>query len=509
MIAATRPGPAVVVILGAGGDLTWRKLLPSLYDIYREGLLPDQLAIIGVDLQDYSETAYRKHLAAGVSKYSRHRKTARSWKDFASAITYLKLDITENDSYQALGDKIDEIEKDWNTDVIRMFYLAVAPSFIEPVALLLSESGLTRNDGRSRVVVEKPFGRDYKSARKLNEIINKCFEESSIYRIDHFLGKDTVQNIVALRFANAMFEPLWNRNYIDHVQLTVLEDLGIGHRGTYYDRAGALRDMVQNHLLQLLCLTAMETPVDFTPDILRSRKADVLRAVRNLNHDDIPGHAVRGQYGPGKIGSQDIPGYRQEEGISDDSCTETYAALKLYIDNWRWQGVPFYMRTGKRICESLSMIVIQFRAVPHQSFPPEAMEDWQPNRLIINIHPNKGIRLRFQAKRPGLDMVLNPVDMEFNYSDAYSREPPDAYETLLLDILLGDATLFMRRDQIEAAWEIIDPVTETWDATVPPSFPNYTAGTWGPDEARDLLARDGRAWFSSPRQDSGCKVSNG
>ena len=502
MISATKPGPLTFTIFGGGGDLAWRKLVPALYDIFREGWFPDHIAVMGVDIHDYSDKAYCEHLAEGVGKFSRHRKTASSWDDFASKIKYHKLDITKANSYQMLAGETEKLEKKWDSEGARVFYLAIPPSFIEPVAHLLSQSGLTSDCERARVVVEKPFGHDYESAHKLNEMMKNCFDERSVYRIDHYLGKETVQNIVAFRFANALFEPIWNRNYIDHVQITVSEDLGIGHRGAYYEKAGALRDMVQNHLMQLLCLTAMEPPVDFSAEELRNRKVDVLRAVRKYEHEEVNHFAVRGQYGPGRSGSHDVHGYRQEEGVARDSSTETFAALKLFVDNWRWQGVPFFLRTGKRMKETLSMVAIQFRPVPHQSFPTEALEDWQPNRLIMNIQPQKGIWLRFQAKRPGLKMVLNPVDMEFNYSDAYPQQPPDAYETLLLDVLLGDATLFMRRDQIEAAWQIVDPISTVWDATSAPGFPDYPAGTWGPEDAQALIARDGLTWFSIPRDNS-------
>jgi glucose-6-phosphate 1-dehydrogenase len=498
MISAKKPGPITMTIFGGGGDLAWRKLLPALYDIHREGWLPKHFAIIGVDIQDYSQNSFREHIGEGVSQHSRHRKSAKAWKEFASKISYHKLDFTKKKSYQELNSLLEKLEKDWDDNVCRVFYMAIPPPFIEPVSHLLSASELTADSDHSRVVVEKPFGRDYKSAHKLNEMMKTCFKERSVYRIDHYLGKETVQNIVAFRFANGLFEPLWNRNYIDHVQITVAEDLGVGHRGGYYEKAGALRDMVQNHLMQLLCLTAMEPPVVFAPDELRNRKVDVLRAVRKYEHDEVIKYAVRGQYGPGWIERNKVAGYREEDDVAEDSSTETFAALKLFVDNWRWQGVPFYLRTGKRMRETLSMVAIQFRPVPHQAFPSEAIEDWQPNRLIMNIQPQKGIRLRFQAKRPGLKMVLNPVDMQFNYSDAYSQQPPDAYETLLLDVMLGDATLFMRRDQIEAAWKVVDPITDIWDATSPPDFPNYPAGSWGPEEAQSLIAQDGHTWLSIP-----------
>lgn len=498
MKSIRKPDPVIITIFGGGGDLTWRKLIPALFDVFREDWMPDQFQIVCVDIGKYSNTSFRDHLKEGVTKFSHHRKSAKAWKDFASHIDYIKLDFTKKNSYQTLSQKIEKTEKEWGTGACRIFYLAISPSFIEPVSHLLSESGMFHDKNRARVVVEKPFGHDYESAHKLNNIINGCFDERSIFRIDHYLGKETVQNIVAFRFANSFFEPLWNRNYIEHIQITVSEELGVGHRGAYYDRAGALRDMVQNHLMQLLCLTGMEPSVVFAADELRNRKVDVLRAVHIYNHDEVAKYAVRGQYGPGWIGRNKVKAYRQETNVPEDSSTETYAALKLFIDNWRWQGVPFYLRTGKRLQDSVSMIAIQFRPVPHQAFPVEAIEAWQPNRLIINIQPRKGIQLRFQAKQPGLKMVLSPVNMNFNYSDAYKQDPPDAYETLLLDVILGDQTLFMRRDQIEAAWKIVDPITSVWDATRPPDFPDYPAGSWGPEESHALIARDGYTWLSLP-----------
>jgi len=501
MISAQRPGPVVITIFGGGGDLAWRKLVPALFDLYRDEWLPEQFAIVGIDKESYSAAAYQEHVEDGVKRFARHRKNAKAWKGFASAVSYQKLDFTKKKSFQTLLAKIEKIEKEWDQKACRIFYFAIPPSLIEPVSHLLADSGLTAESKLARIVVEKPFGRDYESARKLNEMMKHCFEESSVFRIDHYLGKETVQNIVAFRFANAIFEPLWNRNYIDHVQITVSEQLGVGHRGAYYDHAGALRDMVQNHLLQLLCLTAMEPSVRFVADELRNRKVDVLRAVQLFDHEDVTELAVRGQYAAGWIERNSVAAYRHEEKVAENSSTETFAALKLHVDNWRWQGVPFYLRTGKRLRETLTSIAIQFRPVPHQAFPVEAIEAWEPNRLIINVQPRKGIRIRFQAKQPGLKMVLNPVDMQFNYSDSYDQEPPDAYETLLLDVMLGDQTLFMRHDQIEAAWKIVDPITEVWDATSPPDFPDYPAGSWGPENAHALIARDGRTWLSLPLDD--------
>ncbi|HEY9073368.1 MAG TPA: glucose-6-phosphate dehydrogenase, partial [Desulfobaccales bacterium] len=363
-----------------------------------------------------------------------------------------------------------------------------------PVARELARVKLNQDRNRDRIVVEKPFGRDLDSARALNRSLTELFHESQIYRIDHYLGKETVQNIMAFRFANTLFEPVWNRNYIDHVQITVAEADGVGSRGHYYDQAGALRDMIQNHLLQILCLIAMEPPVSFSADEVRNKKADVLHAIRRITPEKVYKYAVRGQYGAGWIESRQVEPYRSEVNVAPDSATETFAAVKLRVDNWRWQGVPFYLRTGKRLPARISEVSIQFRPVPHQPFPTAAVMDSRPNRLLIAIQPEEGILLRFEAKYPGPTMRLSPVIMQFYYREAFKTTPPEAYETLLLDVMLGDATLFMRADQTEAAWEIISPILEVWDGTQPTDFPNYQAGTWGPEAAESLLAYDGHSW---------------
>jgi glucose-6-phosphate 1-dehydrogenase len=344
-------------------------------------------------------------------------------------------------------------------------------------------------------VTEKPFGRNIASARSLDRILTAVFDESQIYRIDHYLGKETVQNMLAFRFANALFEPIWDRRYIDHVQITVAEQLGVEHRGSYYEHAGALRDMVQNHLLQILCLIAMEPPVSFNADEIRNKKVDVLCAIRPILPSEVHRVAVRGQYGRGWIEGQRVKPYRDEPDVAADSGAETFAAIKLFVDNWRWQDVPFYLRTGKRLPARTSEVFIQFRPVPHQSFPAPAIADWQPNRLVIRIQPKEGIGLRFQAKQPGQIMHLSPVEMSFWYQDSFKAPAPEAYETLLLDVMRGDATLFMRADQIETAWSVITPILDVWEAVTPTDFPNYQAGSWGPEAAEILIAQDGRSWL--------------
>jgi len=490
---------AIFTIFGGSGDLTWRKLMPALYNLYLDNRLPEKFHILGLGRQKYSDAVYRKKLHDGVNKFSRRGKTnSKTWQKFAANISYRSADFAKTAFYSTLKKDIEAMEKEWEKPITRIFYLAIPPGIIEMISVNLGKTGLAKDIYNSRVVVEKPFGHDLQSATALNKKMLGIFKECQIYRIDHYLGKETVQNIMAFRFANALFEPLWNRNYIDHVQITVSEKIGVADRGGYYETAGALRDMIQNHLMQLACLIAMEPPLSFDADEVRNKKVDVLNAIRPLTPQEVHNFAVRGQYGPGWIEGEKVKAYRQEKNVNPHSHTETFAAFKFFIDNWRWQNVPFYMRTGKRMNATISVITIQFRPVPHMAFPEESTENWQPNKLILNIQPDMGIRIRFQAKRPGLDMHLLPVDMLFDYSSTYTTGTPEAYETLLLDVLEGDATLFMRADQVEAAWRILMPVINTWAANQSINFPNYSAGMQGPEDAEALIARDGKSWIALP-----------
>jgi glucose-6-phosphate 1-dehydrogenase len=494
-----KTNPTIITIFGGSGDLTWRKLIPALYNLFLDNWLNENFCIICTGLDDTKQEDFIARLHDGVDKFSRRGKSEKQkWDVFATYIQYKKADFTKITFYQELKNEITSFEKSANGTTHKLYYLAVNPQFFAIIAELLNEAGLAADKENARLIIEKPFGTDLETAKALNEKLLCIFEEKQLYRIDHYLGKETVQNLLAFRFANALFEPLWNRNYIDHVQITVSEKIGVEDRGGYYDHSGALRDMIQNHVMQLLCLIAMEPPVAFDADEIRNKKADVLHAIRKLKREDVHDFASRGQYGGGWQEGEQVKGYREEDKVAPDSNTETFAALKLFVDNWRWSNVPFYVRSGKRMQQTISVITVQFKPVPHQSFPDEAIENWQPNRMIINIQPDMGIRIRFQAKKPGLKMQLNPVDMLFNYSDTYTSGIPEGYETLLLDVIEGDATLFMRADQVEAAWEVITPILETWRDNPSVNFPNYMAGTNGPETAEALIAREGDNWIVLP-----------
>jgi glucose-6-phosphate 1-dehydrogenase len=488
--------PTLLVLFGCGGDLAWRKLIPALFHLYLDKRLSESFALVGLDRVEFTDETLRQHFREGVTQFSSREPIRESdWQTFTATIRYLKADFSSGEDYLRLGQHLADWEKDKNVKANRIFYLATPPSLFEPIARRLGEAGLAKERERVRLVIEKPIGYDLESALSMNRVVSEKFQESQIFRIDHYLGKETVQNILAFRFANPFFEPIWNRRYVDHVAITVAEELGVEHRGSYYDHAGALRDMVQNHLLQLLCLIAMEPPVSFQADEIRNKKADVLHALRPIPHDLVHQVAARGQYGSGWVEGQRLPAYRNEEGVAPSSNTETFVALKLFVDNWRWQDVPFYLRTGKRLPKQVSEVSVRFRTTPHQSFPAEATLDWQPARLVICIQPDEGIVMKFQAKQPGPQMRLRPVDMRFSYRESFKVPLPDAYETLLWDVMMNDATLFMRADQVEAAWALLMPVLEVWESSPPTNFPNYAAGTWGPEASEMLIAQDGRSWL--------------
>lgn len=497
MESTTRP--TIFVIFGGTGDLNSRKLAPALYNLYLDGYLPEQFAIIGTGRTKLTDKVFNDKILEGINSFSRSGKAApEKWAEFSKHVAYQVSDLNAEETYQEFGRRIDEYQQAWGEKANVIYYLAVSPNFFPIIAENISKAGLSTDTERVRIVIEKPFGHDLESSKKLNDLLASIFHEKQIYRIDHYLGKETVQNIMAFRFANSILEPLWNRNHIEHVQISVTEQLGVGERGDYYDGAGALRDMIQNHLLQLLCLVAMEPPVSFSADEVRNRKVDVLKAMRRFSAEDVRLSAVRGQYGGGWMEGKEVNGYREEPKVEENSNTETFAAIKFFVDNWRWQGVPFYLRTGKRMHQSASVISIQFKEVPHDIFPSGIKDSLPQNRLIISIQPEMSIRLQVQAKRPGLDMVLNTVDMVFDYKGTYTHQTPEAYETLLLDTMLGDQTLFMRGDQVEAAWDLLMPVLNTWASKPSLSFPNYAADSWGPESAEALIARDGFHWFSLP-----------
>ncbi len=493
-----KPGPTALVIFGGAGDLSQRKLVPAIYNLMLDGWLPEEFALIAVSHHDKTSEDLRKMLKNGVEEYSRRSiSDHKQWDKLADAITYYKADFTAKEDYEGLADQLDELDETWEAEANRIFYLSVSPQFIAPVAKNINEFKIADNPQKSRLIVEKPFGKDYESAKNLNEKLTQCFKEKQIYRIDHYLGKETVQNILAFRFANAFFEPIWNSHYIDNIQITVSEAVGVEHRGNYYDDYGALRDMVQNHLMQLLCMVAMEPPVTYKAEEIHNRKVDVLNAIRPFaSKEEVENKTVRGQYGSGRVQGENRVAYRNAERVDEESNTETFAALKLNIDNWRWQGVPFYLRTGKSLKEKHTAITIQFKPITHQLFPCE-VSDTEPNVITINIQPEMGVNLGMQAKKPGLRMLLEAVDMNFDYQDSFDGESPEAYETLLLDAMQGDSTLFIRGDQAEKAWNIIMPVLNQWQSNRPSDFPNYETGSWGPDDAHKLLVNDGRSWLVS------------
>lgn len=492
--------PTIIVIFGGSGDLTHRKLIPALYNLYIDNYLTENFQIIGIGRSEYTDTNYRKYIKGGVTEFSRRKEEiATKWKSFSPHLSYMQADLTADKVYKELKETVQQLETEWGNKPNVVFYFSVAPQLAPVIAEKLYKAKLTTSPKHARLVFEKPFGHDLASAQELNALLSRMFKEEQIYRIDHFLGKETVQNILALRFANALFEPVWNLHYIDHVQITAAESIGVEDRGSYYEQAGALRDMVQNHILQLVCMIAMEAPVSFEADEIRNKKLDVLKAIKVWKKDEVHLNAVRGQYSEGWLEGTKVTGYRNEKGVAPTSPIETFAALKLYIENWRWQNIPFYVRTGKALHSKSTLITIQFKEAPQYAFPIEAGETWRPNKLIISIQPEMEIRMRFQAKQPGPQMVLQPVDMVFNYA-SYGDSHPEAYETLLEDVIEGNPTLFMRADQVESAWEIIQPILEAWKARPPVDFPNYSPGSWGPEDAEALIAKDGHHWAMLPNE---------
>jgi glucose-6-phosphate 1-dehydrogenase len=491
------PAPAAIVIFGATGDLTQRKLLPALYSLATQQLLPPETAVVGVARRELADDDFRESMRAGVEAHGRVPLDEGIWESFARRLSYVAAPFDDPAGYGRLRSHLDRLDAELGTRGNRLFYLATAPEYFPVIAENLGSAGLAEepDDGErfARLVVEKPFGMDLASARELNARLNAVFRERQVYRIDHYLGKETVQNILVLRFGNAIFEPVWNRRYIDHVQITVAEDLGVGSRGGYYDQSGALRDIVQNHMMQLLSIVAMEPPARFESREVRDEKVKVLRAVPPFDVELAHRDAVRGQYGPGWIAGEHVPGYRQETGVDPSSMTDTYVAMRVEVDNWRWAGTPFYLRTGKRLPRRSTEIAIQFKPAPHLPFASTAIESLEPNLLLLRIQPEEGASLRFLAKVPGPQIDLRVVSMDFAYGSSFLRHSPEAYERLLLDALLGDSTLFTRWDEVERAWEILDPLIHLWEVE-PAGFPNYAAGSWGPEGADRLMAHDGRVW---------------
>ena len=481
------PEPCVLVIFGASGDLTRRKLIPALYALAYRRLLPDSFAVVGVARTELSSDEWREQTKEAVQEHARDEFREDVWGRLADGMVYVAMEAADERGEDLLAQTVTELDETRGTAGNRVYYLAVPPG---AMPMIVRELGERRSAaGWARLIVEKPFGWDLASAQELQRVLTEYFDESEIFRIDHYLGKETVQNMLVLRFANGIFEPIWNRQFVDHVQITVAESLGIEGRAEFYEQAGAVRDIVQNHLLQLVALTAMEPPIDFTADSVRNEKVKVFKAT----HTPGPKHVVRGQYGPGFVEGEEVPGYREEEGVAPDSLTETYVAAKLFVDNWRWADTPFYIRTGKRLPRRETTIAIQFKRAPHPPFEVGSEDGLKPNVLLVHIQPDEGVSLAVGAKVPGQGLTIRTVHMDFLYGGAFRTGLPEAYERLILDCLLGDATLFTRADEVEEQWALVDAMVAPWRRDHP-DFPNYAAGTWGPAAAEELLARDGRSW---------------
>ena len=488
--------PSVVVIFGASGDLTSRKLVPALYRLTQERLIPGEFGIVGFSRSPMTHDAFREKMKESVATFSEAKRVDEAvWKSFAEGIFYTSDDINDPQAYRRMSELLDQIDRERGTCGNRIYYLSVMPTLYGEAIRQLKEDGLAQPKSGSwtRIVIEKPFGHDLASAIELNQQVAAVFNEDQVYRIDHYLGKETVQNLLVFRFANGIFEPIWNRRYIDHVQLTNAEAIGLEGRGAYYDTAGVLRDMIQNHVFQVLSLVAMEPPVSPAANSVRDEKIKAMQAVRAIPVDRVDEFALRGQYGPGSVAGKHVPGYREEPNVNPESSTETYAALKLYFDNWRWAGVPFYIRSGKRMPKRVTEIAIQFKPAPHLLFSSITQQQLEPNVLVIRIQPDEGITLRIGAKVPGQVTRIRWVNMDFRYGASFGGSTPEAYERLLLDCMLGDPSLYARRDMTERGWEIVMPILEAW-RKAKPDFPNYEAGTWGPKSADDLIESEGRSW---------------
>jgi glucose-6-phosphate 1-dehydrogenase len=494
-----RPAPpCAMVIFGATGDLTKRKLVPALYNLIVDGLLSEQFAVVGVGRTPLSDDEFRQRVEEDLRSFATTDVDGRQVERLTRNLRYVAGEPGDPETLQRLAETLADLDGKAGTSGNVLYYLAVPPSLFGETIHSLGEAGLTREEeGRwRRVIIEKPFGHDLESARALNREIREVLGERQIYRIDHYLGKETVQNIMAFRFANGIFEPIWNRRYVNHVQITVAETVGVEGRGAYYEEAGALRDMVQNHMFQLLAFTAMEPPISFAADAVRDERVKVLSAIRPLSPEDVLRYAVRGQYGEGTMDGERVPAYRAEKSVSPQSATETFAALELFVDNWRWADVPFYLRTGKRLPKRVTEIAIQFKRAPHMLFRDTPVERLNPNLLVLHIQPDEGISLRFEGKVPGPLVRLGTVKMHFQYADYFGSPPHTGYETLLYDCMMGDSTLFHRSDMVEAGWCVVTPILDVWKALAPRNFPNYAAGTWGPKEADELIQKDGRRWRS-------------